>query len=568
MRKRTLFLIFALLILLCSCGKKDVPISGKNDMNNTSGPTGEVNKPTDKTDIPTPTDTINVTSTPTLTGTPTSTPTPTEVLLPEGTKVMSVEEERFSALIPDYSTFKYVQNDGTYIYVADGEGIPYVYFNVLRDIPIGANQFLEESVIPSIQENYGERLYEMGSVYMEEDETTGLRIYGVPYRYDVSGVSVSAYVFAMEYKDVMLRITVKWVTGDDEAEGNVNEALSLLVESFRTDASYYNEENWSKVFGKITDDMMQAIPNETKTVKLSEYTEPNGYFNMMIPEGWVVKTGILPDYGVDLISYGIHVYDPDNPERQLYFNLSSSGFPKSQEAHDWYVKYYPNGPFALSPYTSDLTTAGFFRMMGECYGYYDFQVIDNLGTTPLNGDLLIANCIFDKNDKPMKGIFTGYVTSMSYMANSSPINIFSPMIDVGWTTVYTIIMETAGQNEFINWQPIFDRMFASIRFTDKFNREREEAWRVVMGTSYQMSETADAISDMISDSWEQRNKSTELELEKYSDALLGYSRVEDTDTGEIYWTDTGFEDRYLGERYKPITDEQYSLPTAGILQMK
>lgn len=54
--------------------------------------------------------------------------------------------------------------------------------------------------------------------------------------------------------------------------------------------------------------------------------------------------------------------------------------------------------------------------------------------------------------------------------------------------------------------------------------------------------------------------------QKQSDATLGYERVYDTKTNEIYKAYNGFNDEYDGERYKPVTDDMYLEKTSGYIE--
>ena len=67
-------------------------------------------------------------------------------------------------------------------------------------------------------------------------------------------------------------------------------------------------------------------------------------------------------------------------------------------------------------------------------------------------------------------------------------------------------------------------------------------------------------------SWESRNTSQDILSQKQSDATLGYERVIDTDTGEIYKAYNGFMDDYSGTRFEAITDAQYAEPTSGYIE--
>ncbi len=73
--------------------------------------------------------------------------------------------------------------------------------------------------------------------------------------------------------------------------------------------------------------------------------------------------------------------------------------------------------------------------------------------------------------------------------------------------------------------------------------------------------------DGIMSSWESRSKSQDIMSQKQSDATLGYERVYDTETGEVYKATNGFSDAYDGKRYKPVTDgSMYALPTSGYIE--
>ena len=74
------------------------------------------------------------------------------------------------------------------------------------------------------------------------------------------------------------------------------------------------------------------------------------------------------------------------------------------------------------------------------------------------------------------------------------------------------------------------------------------------------------ITDGIMDSWEKRNKSYDIMSQKQSDATLGYERVYDTETNEVYKAYNGFTDDYSGKRYKSITDDMYTDKVVGYIE--
>ena len=71
---------------------------------------------------------------------------------------------------------------------------------------------------------------------------------------------------------------------------------------------------------------------------------------------------------------------------------------------------------------------------------------------------------------------------------------------------------------------------------------------------------------MIMDSWNKRSSSYDIISQKQSDATLGYERVYDTTTNEVYRAYNGFTDKYNGNRYQPATDEMYKSPISGYIE--
>lgn len=73
--------------------------------------------------------------------------------------------------------------------------------------------------------------------------------------------------------------------------------------------------------------------------------------------------------------------------------------------------------------------------------------------------------------------------------------------------------------------------------------------------------------DSFMSSWERRNRSQAIMSQKQSDATLGYERVYDIETGEIYKATNGFTDVYDGKRYQPVTDDNmYAESISGYIE--
>ncbi len=312
---------------------------------------------------------------------------------------------------------------------------------------------------------------------------------------------------------------------------------------------------------------IKIVKSEASKIEFEDYK--TNEFSIKKPKGWKVDT--LGDY----IHYTIKIYDPNNPIYQFFLNMKTEGYNKSEDAKRWQQKYYPNNPFAKTSVIETKDTEGFYKIFNDLGTLNnttsftfpiltDFTVSENLGKGVLGGDMLRAT-FKDERGKEGEGIFTAYV----YDAGSYyvPENIISgKQIDIYFLNVYDTIFITAPKDEFIDWQDTLNAICSSLSFTDAFINGFNNQQDATMKNFQQIRAIGNQISDGIMDSWNKRNTSFDIMSQKQSDATLGYERVYDTETNEIYKAYNGFTDDYDGERYKTITDDMYSKKTSGFIE--
>ena len=327
------------------------------------------------------------------------------------------------------------------------------------------------------------------------------------------------------------------------------------------------------IFGNIKYEHVKITKNETSMIKYDDYD--NGLISLKIPRGWKVR--IAP---VDYIHYVFKVYNPDNPNYMFLFNLKQEGFLKSEKARSTYNRYYPEAPFSKLSAVDPQTTEAFYKVWDKNAKYInevdikyeylpyfnDFKVIDNLGKSILGGDILRAT-YKDSDGKLVQGIFTANVRSVgTYYINTDIMNLFSERVDVSPLNVYNIIVMSAPDDEFNNWEGILDYCLSTLMFSDEFIKGFNNEETTLVNSIRANQRIYDQISEGIMDSWEKRNNSYDIISQKQSDATLGYERVYDTETGDIYKAKNGFMDSYDGERYKSITDDMYTKATSGYIE--
>ena len=316
--------------------------------------------------------------------------------------------------------------------------------------------------------------------------------------------------------------------------------------------------------------------SETKNIQYEKFN--NGLVSMQIPKGWKVQTN------ANVLTYTIYAYDPGHTERMIFANLKSEGFNKSKDAQDWWKRYYPDTAFARMPIISPQTTEAFFKIYPQTHNlraneadplvnfipnYTNFSVIQNLGKTILGGDLLRAT--YQLNNKKIQGLFTGLVSNTGSINQTK--NIFDIMgtqgtVDVWPLTVYDVFFFTAADDEFNDWQKVLDKCIGTIEYSKEFLRQHAKALQNQSDLTKTLSKNASDISDGIMDSWNKRQTSYDITSQKQSDATLGYERVKDTETGEIYRATNGFMDSYSGTRYQSVSDNDYTKGIDGYINLK
>lgn len=334
--------------------------------------------------------------------------------------------------------------------------------------------------------------------------------------------------------------------------------------------------------GERDDDTTITVKDGKEKIKITKSeasqvtydTYDNGLVSFEYPSGWTVE--VCP---TDYIHYCFKVYDPENPTYMFLFGLKQEGALKSEKARQVYAKMYPDAPFSKITPIDPQTTEGFYNAWNNNSDYNNqtlgtnffmhldnFEVIENLGKDMVGGDVLRATYTDSKGNKA-QGIFTAAVKDVgSYYISEDMWNPFGAQVDVWPLNTYNICIMSAPDDDFVNWQDKLDHCLGTIQFSQQFINGFNSQEDALLSSIQANQKIYDSISDSIMSSWEARNNSYDIISQKQSDATLGYERVYDTETGDIYKAYNGFTDDYKGERYQPITEDMYTKATAGYIE--
>lgn len=311
-------------------------------------------------------------------------------------------------------------------------------------------------------------------------------------------------------------------------------------------------------------------------------------FSITIPKGWTVTAGGINIY------HSIRIYDPNEPLNQMFVLLKADILLHTQAGKEAWQQNYAMGNtqaaiFAKAPVLADPSTEGFFKIFPQyaafvaevepTYSGYvfpqfsDFTVTDrfasasSLKSVALGDELLRAS--FTQNGKDGEGLFSASVVDFgSYMiTGGNVINYQLQTADGGYYMAYNIVAVTAAKDSFVEWESVLTDCMKTLQYSDRFISATNQASSEKVALAMQISQNFNQTMDAMMSSWESRNKSQDIISQKQSDAMLGYERVYDTETGEIYRASNGFTDAYDGKRYTAVTDDaMYAQPISGYIE--
>jgi len=134
-----------------------------------------------------------------------------------------------------------------------------------------------------------------------------------------------------------------------------------------------------------------------------------------------------------------------------------------------------------------------------------------------------------------------------------------PGVDMGTYAVYNCNGVIAPAGEFNELREQLMVCLASFTFTEDYVRQAQQHVAEETSAILAMSRQMQAAYDSYNAAWSARQTSYDIISQKNSDATLGYDRLYDPDTGEIYRADLGFYDDY------DINRDQYSNPNLQII---
>ncbi len=297
--------------------------------------------------------------------------------------------------------------------------------------------------------------------------------------------------------------------------------------------------------------------------------ESNEVFSMDVPAGWQWES-----IG-QFTKFGLHVWDPAHPERQVFFYVKMDPVIKSAAARDFYAQQaawvagesyaqmYADAPIVDPPQVATFFTlfdtyVAYARAYGIQHAFPELNGLEVLEVQPLQtpigeytGDDAVVRAAFTTGGVPSEGLFAASVFDPGpYVVDG---------IDTMPLSLYNVTGISASAGDFLHLQDDLSRSLASFAFTEEYvaaaARSNEEGTEAML----QWSQTMNAAYDSYNQAWWSRQEDYDALSQQRSDGTLGYDRLYDTQTGEIYRAELGFYDQYQTNR------DEYSNPNLELI---
>ena len=265
-------------------------------------------------------------------------------------------------------------------------------------------------------------------------------------------------------------------------------------------------------------------------------------FSMSVPEGWMVEAA-TSNAGM---YHALRAYDPACSVNQILYILKAEPLFADDFLKQNYT--YWNAAYAAFPVMAEESVKGYFDVLPQYLSavaaepfysslhfpqYEDFTVTETFDATgSLGGTAGVLRAEFTQDGVEVEG-----------MCSVELVPFPIPGLG-GYYMAYSTTIVSAEKGMFQNWEDILTRSLGSLDYSGSYTSSAMAQSDAAMRQSQQLSQSANEMQDAIMSSWESRNTSQDIISQKQSDATMGFERVMDTETGEIYQTDNGFTDWY------------------------
>jgi|GEM_PF-2047058 len=279
---------------------------------------------------------------------------------------------------------------------------------------------------------------------------------------------------------------------------------------------------------------------KTELLQLSSWTD--GAVSINLPAGWNVYTG------GECATKSILARDPSSELKQVFYFSEAGPVYTNQERKVWDYNYMQMGgsnvPWFESPVVSPLTAENYLINFSTLALTGFFQQAFPQAPIMTNVEIISSEGVADK---PSYATDTRLIRAEFQQNNKSGEGYFyiiTADIGMGWGYGMMFIGITAPRGLLDLITPSLEKSLESYTISQGYVSACIQAQNKAAAGALEAGKILSETSDTIMDVWENKLESEQRMSEKYSNVTLGYSRLYNPDTDEVYEVTPEFYDYY------------------------
>ncbi len=488
--------------------------------------------------------------------------------------VVHCDEQGFSTCIPAEMSAEWEDGSGLRISVEEPGYVPFVLVSRRSpDVNLSdPENYLNNVYREYMEEKYGDNM--IGTIPSKTFELYGKTLYGAQYFYTVQDTTLCLLRIVEQRADGDVEYSAKYIDGEGE---ETLQTMEIAIAYYEPDEE--GAEN-ADVAGNDSDtglEKLNATPAQPIVSNTVEYSDERFY--VTLPEGWQIMTA------GEFSSFIFKAWDPANPNRTVFFFMKAEPFLKSEAAKKYYTGIVGGNEnsvyrlYAEAPVMEECTLEAFLNVMPDirdyCDLFYDIgwtvsssilpqmtdvEIIERTDSTlPAPDDCkenIIARIAYkDYLGQDCEGLVTGQPRD--------PMSYYMGGVDTMTYTVNLFMGVTAPVGELEELEPILVDCLCSFGFTDDYVKEAIKFSNDLTKELQEQMRQIEAAHAAMMEAWYAREAAHDIAFQQLSDSILGYDRLYDSSTGEIYRADVGFYDSYNLNRYEYSNSNLYMIDSSS-----
>jgi hypothetical protein len=422
--------------------------------------------------------------------------------------VFSNAAQDFSFLYNSAYFAEWSDEDGATIYTEAKGFIPYLL--VYRNIGDGGfdAQAYFEALSGRMRAEYGSRLVSVGE--FQTYTVSGKEMSGVMYTYTVDSHTVEMLALTEHTGDSVVQYTCKYLQGQGNATLG---ALAEAAASYQPRANYYDAggRHPGEGQGEGNDQPNPQEPQKPATNNIRLVAYDGGYFSLMLPEGWQIRT--MGEY----VSFGFRAWNPQNPDYEIFYYGALGPLNKSRNAKDGWVFYIGNMGYPEAEQNHDAPAVLMETASSVFYKFDDLQVFsDKYG---FGFSLPALDELMPKLSIPIETQFAGATTGESLMYATvrgsnggacgamlmaslwDTMPFYMGGVDMAPTAAINVAGVIAPEGDFRNVEEVLLQSVSSLRFTEKYIQDGIAYSRAVGNAAMANNAELQAVFDRAKQLW-------------------------------------------------------------------